>query len=178
MAKITFEQISSYLEKLRDIYISIDEGKFNKDLKELNQAISLLNSIQNGTIDPLGSTETKGKTHKEEIDKNLMISKPTMKLNKFEEAVHLLAQEKYEDLKGTKLNYREITNESDVIQLVEELTDSQVLRHTTTLDLKLLYCILTQDKKEIKAKKKEDLLQTIKQNIRAVRRGEAFTQTI
>jgi hypothetical protein len=176
MAKITFEQISGYLEKLRNIYTTIDEGKFKKDIKELDEVINLFNSLQSGAVVPLEPT---GDTNsRKALVSNQKVKKPIERLNKFDQAVRLLAEEKYEDLNGTKLNYQEITNDAHVIQLLEELTDAQVLKHTTVLDLKLLYSILTRDKKEIKAKKKEELLQTIKQNIRAARRGEAFTQNM
>jgi hypothetical protein len=177
MAKITFQQISGHLEKLRNIYKTINEDKFKQDIKELDQAIELYSSLQYGAtipIDPISSEKTEEPPKKQ---RKINHNHPGQK-NKFEHAIQLLSEQKYNELTGTKLNYQAITNEEDAIQLLNELTDSQVLKHTTALDLKLLYCILTGESKELKAKKKEEILNTIKQNIRATKRGEAFTKTI
>ncbi|WP_456275104.1 hypothetical protein [Bacillus sp. AK128] len=180
MAKITFGHISSYIEKLRSIYQSIDEGLFKNEIIELNKTIELLNSIQKGSLLPTDLVKEQDHQQKPKLagkPRENTKEKSNIKLNKFDQGLKLLSQGKYNELKGTKLNYEEITKEEDVVQFLEETTDSQVLNHATAIDLKLLYCILTGETVEIKGKNKKALLQTIKLNIHAARRGAAFTKT-
>ncbi|WP_246943283.1 hypothetical protein [Bacillus pinisoli] len=175
MAKITFGQISKYLETLRTIYSTIDEGKLKKELNELNQVIDLLNSLDKGTVLPL-EIQNKHTTQYEVSEKAKNTNKGLSSKNSvLHKTYTLFCEQKFDQLKGTKLNYEAITTEHDVIQFLNEYLDAQVLKHTTALDLKLLYCIISGEFKEISGKK-QDLLHTIKQHIRAAKRGEAFTQ--
>jgi hypothetical protein len=156
MAQINNEVIALYLEKLRRIYLSIDDTRLKKDVDLISEIITSLTSVKSNSEPRKKKKKTEGQ---------------------FEKSLAQLSIKNFDALKGTKINYCEVTTSQDVIDFLESHTDSSVLKHTTALDLKLLYYILTNEKIELKGKK-EDLLKSIKRNIRARRRGEAFTKTV
>ncbi|MFZ3589970.1 hypothetical protein ACOI1C_11990 [Bacillus sp. DJP31] len=163
MTKVTFSDVSKYLEQLRSIYLSIDESKFRKELLELTNAIKLVNSLDNlNGNEPLVCKETR---------------KKVKKVTSFEHAIGLLLEKKSIEIKGTKMNYTKISTSEEVLEFLEGFQDSEIVKKTTALDLKLLYCLLTGEQTELKGKK-EDLLKSIRRNIRARKRGEAFSKTI
>jgi hypothetical protein len=172
MDQVTTDVIATYLEKLKTIYLSIDKSKFKKELLELDEAIERVRSMPHSTTGPtqqnLPAAATSSSSSK----------KKTRKPNAFDHNLILLQEEKYDELKGTKINYKEVTTSVDVIEFLQVHTDAQILKNTTALDLKLLYCIMIDEETELKDKNKEGLLKSIKRNIRAGKRGEAFVKTI
>jgi hypothetical protein len=170
MDQVTFGDIADYLERLKTIYLSIGESKFKKELVDLNEAIEIVRSLQHSTTVPIQQSLPTSETSSSK--------KKTRKPNSFEQSLVLLFEKKYDELKGTKINYKQVNTSVDVIEFLEIHTDSQILKNTTALDLKLLYCIMTEAKTELKDKNKEGLLKSIKRNIRAGKRGEAFVKTV
>ncbi|MFZ3588862.1 hypothetical protein ACOI1C_06165 [Bacillus sp. DJP31] len=132
-----------------------------KDIRTLDILIHQvhINNSATGQV----KTKTKGQVEK--------------KANPLQHSLNLLVDKDFDALKGTRINYREVTNSEDVIEFLETHSDTAVLKYTTVLDLKLLFYILTGERMELKGKK-EDMLLDIKRNIRARKRGEAFTKTI
>lgn len=70
------------------------------------------------------------------------------------------AEEKFDEVKGIKLNYNEFIRDSNIIEYFSNTEKKNILKAVTVLDLKLTYCILTNSNKEIKGKK-DDLLPLI-----------------
>lgn len=85
----------------------------------------------------------------------------------------MLTNEKFDDIKGVKLNYNNFKTDIDVMEYFCKHKKENILKSVTCLDLKLLYCILARKNQEIKGKK-DKLFETIINNIKAKKRGEAF----
>ncbi|MBM6619641.1 hypothetical protein [Bacillus suaedaesalsae] len=154
MAQVGKNEIIHYLEKLKSMYVAIDENALRKDIRKIEEIIRSLH----------------GKVESNPIKKQVR-----KKENTFRESLALLNERKYNDLKGTKVNFEHVRSSEDVITFFEIHSETHILSHTTALDLKLIYTILTGEHREIKGKK-EELLQTVKRNIRARKRGEAFSR--
>lgn len=152
MATVTKQEIVHYLKKLEDIYQTVDAKSLKKEIDRLREMINSLTSVDQDEK----TTTSKGK-----------------KGNGFRKNLRLLLDKNYTALTGTKLNYEQMGGFRDVIEFFETYREEDILKHATALDLKLLYTILTGEHRELKGKK-DELIQTIKRNIRARKRGEAF----
>lgn len=150
MAKVN-QEIIFYLEKVRAMYQTIDDTTLKKDIQKIGELIAQLR----------GESSTPQLVKKKE--------------NSYRESLLLLLDKKYELLKGTRVNFEQVLSSEDVVAFFEFHSEKDILAHTTALDLKLLYTVLTGEHRELKGKK-EELLQTIKRNIRARKRGEAFSK--
>lgn len=147
-------EIIEYLTRLKSIYLVIDENMFRKDVAKLEKI-----------IDSFKETSEKIKF------------KPKSPKASFNEIYQLLLERNFKALSGTKLNYEELTTRDHIESYCEKNSKSKILKETTALDLKLLYSLLAEDPNEIKGNKNE-VLDAIKRNVRARKRGEAFKQTI
>ncbi|KAA0549886.1 hypothetical protein FZW96_00620 [Bacillus sp. BGMRC 2118] len=154
MDKVENKKIIHYLMKLKQLYGAIDEITLRKDIQQIEEIILTLQGIAKE------AHPTKTKRNKE---------------NTFSKTLVLLNEKNFHQLKGTKINFKHVASKEDVITFFEIHSDEHILRHTTALDLKLVYTILTEEVRELKGKK-EELLQTIKRNIYARKRGEAFSK--
>jgi hypothetical protein len=134
-------------------------------MKEIEQIIFAFKPFENIPIDELMyGTNTSSKNS----------TKPTnKKIQSFPEAVELLFSKRYNDINGIKVNYQKMNCSKNVEAYFDETVKSKVIKETTSLDLRLLYCLLIEDKNEIKGNKNE-VYEIIKNNIRARKRGEAF----
>ena len=106
------------------------------------------------------------------VGKNKLKSK---KASSFSVALDLLLSQKLKELTGTKIDYVEIYNSERVMEYIDFNPIAKVKRETTVLDLKLLYCLLTGERHEIKGTK-DQIYEAIKGNIRAKKRGSAFAR--
>ncbi|MCA1031202.1 hypothetical protein LCL95_09220 [Bacillus timonensis] len=170
MTKAKWDEIAQHLNQLKNIYVSIGESKFQKELTRLVELIEFVQQREGEK--QLDSPKKKAPTALKEKKKQ---TASKAKKSAFEFAVNTIQAKSYKELKGTKLNYEEVNTSEDVIAFVMNYEDKALLKMTTVLDLKLLYWKLTGDEKELK-QKKEHLLQTIRRNIRARNRGEAFAK--
>lgn len=145
-------EIIKYLTKLKNIYSVIDEKHLTKEIKNIQIIIQALETYTSENSSPL-----------------------TKKLKKpsFQESYECMISRNYEKLVGTKLNYKEFSNPDDVVFFIENNEMKKVIRTTNVLDLKLLYCLLTQQFQEIKGTK-QAVYDSLKRIVRARRRGEAF----
>ncbi|MFC0470920.1 hypothetical protein ACFFHM_10535 [Halalkalibacter kiskunsagensis] len=149
------DQIVDYLIHLKSIYLAIDEKVLRNDITQLDKLIKTLQETSGGK-----ST-----------------TPPQQKKKVFSESLKILLEKNYDRLKGTKLDYYQLTNQDEVECFIETHAKTKILKDATALDLKLLYSLLTEDPNEIKGTK-SDVFEAIKRNIRARKRGEAFKNTI
>ncbi|WP_096199570.1 hypothetical protein [Bacillus sp. FJAT-45350] len=142
------QEIVDYLNRLKNIYQTINKPSLSKDIKRIEKLIDSLDAS------------------KEKSVKNFQ--KPT-----FKENYESLINKKYVDMTGVKLDYKNFNSVEAVIEFIKDVSQSKLLRETTAVDLKLLYCILTNSSTEMKGTKNE-IYEAIKRNVRARKRGEAF----
>lgn len=161
MSTLTYQKVAVHLEKLKTIYETLQLPK--KEVKEIEKAIEIFQN--NGDV-PVEEIGTKTSTEKRSNKK----TKPS-----FSDLVEFLFQENYSGLVGTKLNYEEFKTAGKIISYIEDTSKSKVMKDASVIDLKLLYCLLTEDKHEIKGTKNE-IYEAIKRNIRAKKRGKAFLE--
>lgn len=148
------DQIVEYLTRLKNIYLTIDEKLFQREIKSLEKIIKDLHETKQITT-PL----------------------TRQKKNSFKANQTFLIERNYSELSGTKLNYEEFLNEDAIVTYFDKNSKTKILKELTVLDLKLLYSLLTEDPNEIKGTKAE-VFDAIKRNIRARKRGAAFIKTI
>ena len=153
MNKETSKEIINYLNRLKNIYLLIDEKLLVKDITKLNEIMKDLEKVNEKT-----------KTTSNQKKKS------------FQDYYQLLLQRNFFALNGTKLNYQEFLCQENIVKYVENNSKTKILKDTTALDLKLLYSLLTEDPTEVKGNKSE-VFDAIKRNIRARKRGEAFMKT-
>ncbi|MCC3358582.1 hypothetical protein [Bacillus sp. REN16] len=161
MRSLTYQKVACHLEKMKIIYETLQLPK--KDVKEIENAIEIFN--RHGDI-PI---EEKGiKTRPEKRSNNK--TKPT-----FSEIVDSLFNKNYSVLAGTKLNYAEFRSVEKIIHYMDNTSKTKVMKDAAAIDLKLLYCLLTEDKQELKGTKNE-IYEAIKRDIRTKKRGKAFLE--
>lgn len=151
MKKIENHEVVPYLMKLKEIYKTVGSKDLGNDVKKLERMILFFSS-------PKKTDETPKK-------------------RSYKDSLTLILDGNYDQLSGTKLNYSNLSNEVLIIDFIESNSKSKVIKETTALDLKLLYSLLTGDSTDIKGNKNQ-VYETIKRNIRARKRGEAFTKMI
>jgi hypothetical protein len=161
MTTITYQKVADHLEKLKTIYETLQLPK--KEVKEIEKAIEIFDRLGDVTLE---DEIVKGNTEKRSSKKN----KPS-----FSEMIDSLFQEKYGELVGTKLNYTEFRTPVEIVAFIDNASKTKVMKDTTALDLKLLYCLLTEQKQEVKGTKQE-VYEAIKRDIRAKKRGKAFLE--
>ncbi|WP_010283179.1 hypothetical protein [Bacillus timonensis] len=161
MSKVTYQNVASYLEKLKTIYETL--GLPKKEIKEIEKVIEIFQSYGDVLVEEMGiKTSTEKRSSKR--------AKPS-----FSNLVDSLFLGNYSELEGTKLNYTKLTTVEKIIGYIEDASKTKVMKDASALDLKLLYCLLTEDKQEIKGTKNE-IYEAIKRNIRAKKRGKAFLE--
>lgn len=166
MSNILIKDIIDKLLKLKAIMSALDKNKMSEDIKSIDKIIEDI---------------SKGKSAlNENIEKSLekKVLKEKNKKGKgtsFNDALKLLGEHKVDDIKGVKLKYNNFKTYSDVIEYFSKNKKVNILKATTVLDLKILYYILTNSTEEIKGKK-DDLFETIINNVKAKKRGEAFNK--
>mgnify|MGYP007126067947 CR=1 FL=1 len=161
MSKITYQKVAYHLEKLKTIYETLQLPK--KDIKEIENSIEMFHRFGDVMIE-----EVVGRVNTEK-------SSSKKKKPSFSVMVDSLFQEKYSGLVGTKLNYREFRTPVEIITYIDNTPKTKEMKDTTALDLKLLYCLLTEQKRELKGNKNE-VYEAIKRDIRAKKRGKAFLE--
>lgn len=161
MTTITYQKVADHLEKLKTIYETLQLPK--KDVKEIEKAIEIFHRFGDVKVE---EASVKANTEERTSKKN----KPS-----FSEMVDSLFQEKYGGLVGTKLNYTEFRTPVEIIAFIDNTSKTKVMKDTTALDLRLLYCLLTEQKQEVKGTKQE-VYEAIKRDIRAKKRGKAFLE--
>ncbi|NHM32829.1 hypothetical protein [Neobacillus terrae] len=158
MNELTYKKVSSYLEHLQLIYKAASIQKFKKELKELDQIIEVLKPLKDTFL------------MQEPSSKNLM------KKNKaaFPDIAELFLRKEF-PINGTKLDFSLFNSKEKAAEWFESEPKTKLLKNTTLLDLKLLYCLLTGQIIELKGKK-EEAYEAIKTHTRAKRTGEAFAK--
>ncbi|MEH7386829.1 hypothetical protein V7147_15670 [Bacillus sp. JJ1521] len=158
MSTLTYQKVAVHLEKLKEIYETLQLPK--KELREIERAIEIFK--QNGDVVVGAALVTKSVSNKKTKQS-------------FSEIVDSLFQGNYHDLEGTKLRYHELNSAEQVITYIDFTAKTKILKESSALDLKLLYCLLTEDKQELKGTKNE-VYEAIKRNVRAKKRGKAFLE--
>jgi hypothetical protein len=158
MSELTYKKVSSYLEHLQLIYKAASIQKFKKELKELDQIIEVLAPLKDTFL------------LQEPSSKDLISKKKAV----FPEIAELLLRKEF-PISGTKLDFSLFSNREKAAEWVENEPKAKLLKNTTLLDLKLLYCLLTGHIIELKGKK-EEVYEAIKTHTRAKRTGEAFAK--
>lgn len=173
MSNILIEDIIDKLLKLKLVMNTLDKVKMRDDIKDIDKIIE---NLKKESFKLNGYVEAKDK---ESITKNRHTHDKGKKSPKtsFNDAVLLLAEQKFDEIKGIKLNYNEFIRDSYIIEYFCNTEKKNILKAVTVLDLKLIYCILTDSDKEIKGKK-DDLFEVIINNIKAKKRGNAFKNYI
>ncbi|MEK5443505.1 MULTISPECIES: hypothetical protein [unclassified Fredinandcohnia] len=161
MSTITYQRVADHLEKLKTIYETLQIPK--KEIKEVEKIIELFHGY--------GDISVEEKTGKANIEKK---SNKTTKPS-FSDIVDSLFEEKYSGLVGTKLHFTKLNTVEQIITYIDATAKTKVMKEATALDLKLLYCLLTEEKQEIKGTKNE-VYEAIKRDIRTKRRGKAFLE--
>ncbi|MEH7238789.1 hypothetical protein [Bacillus sp. JJ1562] len=159
MSTLTYKKVAVHLEKLKTIYETLQLPR--KDLIEIDKAIDIFHLHGDVSIEEIGI-----KTMSEKPSNNK--SKP-----KFSDIVDSLFQENYSGLVGTKLNFAEFRSGEMIIAYIDDTSKTKVMKDASAIDLKLLYCLLTEDKLELKGTK-DEVYEAIKRDIRAKKRGKAF----
>lgn len=162
MSDILFQDIIDNLLKLKEILNILDKEKMSEDIKSIDRIIKEINKYNSVSI-----------KNTKEAQKNRSLKEKKSKSTSFKDAIALLTNEKIDDIKGVKLNYNNFKNDVDVMAYFCKHKKENILKSVTCLDLKLLYCILARKNQEIKGKK-DKLFETIINNIKAKKRGEAF----
>jgi hypothetical protein len=155
MSEITYKNVCGHLEILRRILQSVEEKKLRNEMKEIDRIISVFNDY--------GDTPIQMK----EPQKN------KSKKAGFQEIAEKLFRKEYTSINGIKLDYTNLDCTEKVVALIEGLSKTKIIKSTTLIDLKLLYCLLTGEAVEIKGKK-EAVFDAIKANVRARKTGAAF----
>ena len=158
MSELTYKKVSSYLEHLQLIYKATSIQKFKKELKELDQIIEVLAPLKDTLL--LQESSSKDSLSKKKLS--------------FPEIAELLLRKKF-PTSGTKLDFSLFSSREKAAEWVENEPKAKLLKNTTLLDLKLLYCLLTGQVIELKGKK-EEVYEAIKTHTRAKRTGEAFAK--
>ena len=143
--------IVDYLNRLRNIYLAVDDIVLKQDITKIDHLIKTL----------------------EESKETTTSSQQQKKKKSFSELFNLIAEKKFEELNGVRVDYKNLKNKEEVEHFIEALPKNKILKETTALDLKLLYSLLTGDSSEIKGTKTV-IFDAIQRNIRARKRGEAF----
>lgn len=164
MATVTYKKLASHLEKTKAIYETLQVSK--KEIKEVEQAIEIFTVY--GDVEII-SARLQAANEKKTSSKNRKVS--------FSESVDLLSQKRYKELVGTKFYYEDLYTSDQIQTYIDTHTKSKIMKETTVLDLKLLYCLLTGEKGEIKGTKNE-VYEALKSHIRARKRGKAFSELI
>lgn len=165
MSSILVQDIINNLVKLENIMSELDKEKMSNDIKSIDKMIKSLSKYSNVSIKEIEKALT-ANMHSEDIKEN-------KKKGSFKDNLKLLEEKRFMDIQGIKLNYENFKNNIDVVNYFDKYKKEDILKTTTVLDLKLLYCILTGRSEEIKGKK-ESIYEDIKNNIKAKKRGEAF----
>lgn len=155
MSKLLFQETINQLEKLKSIYEILQIPQQEK--KKIDEIIRKLRNV---------------KTEDETQSKRLSKGK-NKKSQKFSDIVELLFAKQFDHISGTKINYKKMNKPEQIVEYFDTTTKSKIFKEATALDLKLLYCLLVEEKSEIKGNK-DEVYGVIKNNIRARKRGEAF----
>ncbi|MEH7225947.1 hypothetical protein V7112_19215 [Bacillus sp. JJ1566] len=161
MSILTYQKVAVHLEKLKTIYETLQLPK--KEIMEIEKTIEIFHRYGDVLVEETGTTAN---TEKQSNKK----PKPT-----FSEIVVSLFQENYDGLVGTKLNYAEFRTVDKIIAYIDDTSRTKVMKDASAIDLKLLYCLLTKDKHELKGTKNE-VYEAIRRDIRAKKRGKAFLE--
>ncbi|MFS0861905.1 hypothetical protein [Fredinandcohnia sp. 179-A 10B2 NHS] len=164
MATVTYKKLASHLEKTKAIYETLQLSK--KEIKEVEQAIEIF--IGYGDVE-IVSPKFQAANAKKTSSKNRKVS--------FSESVDLLFQKRYKELVGTKISFEDLHTSEQIQTYIDTTTRSKIMKETTVMDLKLLYCLLTGEKVDIKGTKNE-VYEVLKSHIRARKRGKAFSELI
>jgi len=148
------EKMMIELLNLINIYLSIDPKALAKDITKIK---NIIESLQDS--------------------KERAVPKVSAKKSSFIDNYQLLIDKNFRTMTGTKINYEIFTSHEEVVNYVDKSDKIKILKEATALDLKLLYSLLTADPTEIKGTK-SDVYDSIKRNIRAGRRGEAFMKNL
>ncbi|MBM7703513.1 hypothetical protein [Metabacillus iocasae] len=161
---MTTYELAKHLMVLKDVYSSVGKTKHKRDIAHISKMVDQLTSMVDQPLDSL----------LKRANVEAMTTKAELKKNSFERSLEYLLNKQYDQLKGTKVKYADLHTCEEVTAFFNNHTDTAILKKTTMLDLKLLYSLLTDEKNELKGKKKDDLVKKIRLNIRAGHRGEAF----
>lgn len=166
MSNILIRNIIDKLLKLKVIMSTLDKDKMSDDIKSIDKIIKDINKCT------FSLTKNVEKT-----PENVPLKEKSKKgkSTSFSSALLLLGEQRFDEIKGIKLNYNSFRNDFDVIEYFYSIRKENILKDTTILDLKLLYYILTNNNEEIKGKK-DDLFETIINNIKAKKRAIAFNK--
>lgn len=164
MSTVTFQKLVVHLEKVKSIYETLHLSR--KEISEIEIAIETFKKYGEISIDALVTEQQK--TGKQATKKGKM---------SFSNTVDLLFQKKYGELSGTKLTYTELQTPQQVVDYIERSSKTTVMKDSTALDLKLLYCMLTGENLELKGTKNA-VYESIKSTIRAKKRGKAFLEYV
>lgn len=162
MSTLTYQKVAVHLEKMKSIYETLQLPK--KDLKEIEKAIEIFQRHGDISVEEIMGTKNNAETRSNSK------TKPS-----FSNIVDSLFQGNYRGLAGTKLNYMEFQSVEKIIGYIDATSKTKVMKDASAIDLKLLYCLLTEDNQEIKGTKNE-VYEAIKRNIRAKKRGKAFLE--
>ncbi|WP_102348606.1 hypothetical protein [Bacillus sp. Marseille-P3661] len=161
MTQLTFNNVVSNLQKYQSILTIINGKKLKSETNDIDRMISILKSYGDLPIDTFNHNES-----------------PLLVVDKkqsFQEIVELIFNKNFQGIDGIKLNYENFSDIEQIHSYFDQKPKPTIMRETTLLDLKLIYCILTNDKTERKGKK-SDVYEAIKSNIRARKRGKAFSK--
>lgn len=168
MSDILISDIIDKLLKLKAIMSTLDKDKMSDDIVSIDKIIKDISKYNFKLTENTEKTlETKPLEEKSKKGKS----------TSFNNALILLGENRFDEIKGIKLKYNNFKNYSDVMEYFSKNKKENILKATTILDLKILYYILTNNTEELKGKK-DDLFETIINNIKAKKRGAAFNKYV
>jgi hypothetical protein len=175
MKKICGKDIIDNLVKYKEILKVIEGNNLKEQISDIDKIINSIDSISDICLDDLQSL-FKQTQHENKINTRNKSNKAGNKVS-FQESINFLENKEFEKIKGIKLDYDNLYNSVDIIKFVEDKSKSMLLKSATALDLKLLYFLLTGNRKAIK-KNKEELYNYITSYIKAKKQGQAFGQFV
>ncbi len=162
MGNHSFHDVVKHLTQLQLIYETLNLSK--KEMKVIEEMVDVFKTYGDKDISDICIEQT----HTEKMVKK-------SKKVSFLETLELIKQKEYEMVKGVKIRINELNTPEKIMSYIEENPPDKVLGDSTVLDLKILYAILTEENREVRGTKKV-IYETIKANIRARKRGIAFSK--
>ena len=166
MENIYVKHIIDIMMKYCKILKVIGCKNLNHQLKEIGDIMNYISVYSDISLDAISI--------KFEVseDENIINNKQT-----FKDKINLLNIKEYSKISGIKLKYDQFNDKDDVVNFINNISKSELLKFTTLIDLNLIYYLLNGNTKFIK-KKKEEVYSNIITYIKAMKQGEAFKNIV
>lgn len=164
MKDIYVKDIVEIINKYNEILKVISFKNVNSQVKDIDKIVNYIS-----TYNDISLEDIKSKFKVEEVKKK----KSNKKNQSFKDVIELANRNEFNKINGIKLKYDDFADRLDIIKFISDKNEMEFLNLTTTMDLNLLYYLISGNTVYRKISK-EKLYNQIISYLKAIKQGEAF----